>query len=446
MKIILISHFFPPTHNAGAEKRTLGYARELYKLGHSVQVVCVGEWGRGQQYWNGIRDEIYQDISVRRIDLNWTLAPNPNRYLYDNPVVEEQLDLWLDEWQPDIVHIISCLTLSASIIRSAKKKKLPVVFTLTDFWSICPKISLVRHDQTLCDGRTTSQECLQCMMAKTRIYRLLATGGAEKNAVSVLHWLSKLPILSRVRGLRGMLLNMDERKAVLSDLIGKVDFLTAPSAFLADIIRKSGKMDLPIQVIYSGHDLSWLETLPPKRFSNKVRFGFIGQITPVKGLHILVAAFLSAGLAQDAQLLIFGDAGYQPDYTGMLTNIAGDCQNILWMGKFSHDQLGAVLSQIDVLVIPSQWHENNPRVMQEAFAAQIPVIASNVGGISEFVHHEVNGLSFEYDREDELAECLRRFTQNPGLIQKLQEGIQAPRTIEKEITDLVQVYQSLLSQ
>ena len=136
MKILLISHFFPPNHTAGAEKRALGYALGLQQLGHEVQVVCAGDWDTGKNAWNGHTDEEYQGIPVRRVHLNWTAAPDPNRYLYDNPLVEAHLQNWLEDWKPDIVHIISLLTLSASVIRAVKKKRLPVVFTLTDFLAI----------------------------------------------------------------------------------------------------------------------------------------------------------------------------------------------------------------------------------------------------------------------------------------------------------------------
>ena len=95
MKILLIAHFFPPKRTAGAEKRALGYAMMLQKLGHTVQVLCAGEWDVGEHHWNGYTDEIYQSISVRRVNLNWIMANDPNRSLYDNRLVEENLSDWL---------------------------------------------------------------------------------------------------------------------------------------------------------------------------------------------------------------------------------------------------------------------------------------------------------------------------------------------------------------
>ena len=120
MKILLISHFFPPTHNAGAEKQSLAYAIGLKNLGHQVQVVCAGSWNKGPKYWNGYTDDVHLGIPVRRVHLNWTAAPDVNRSLYDSAEVEAHLDGWLDEWQPEIVQILSMVTLSTSVVRPAK--------------------------------------------------------------------------------------------------------------------------------------------------------------------------------------------------------------------------------------------------------------------------------------------------------------------------------------
>ena len=82
--------------------------------------------------------------------------------------------------------------------------------------------------------------------------------------------------------------------------------------------------------------------------------------------------------------------------------------DIHFLGAFPHSRLGEVFSGIDILVVPSQWHENNPRVIQESFASKTPVIASDVGGIAEFVKHGVNGLLFQRDQAKELTQKIEQ--------------------------------------
>ena len=58
-------------------------------------------------------------------------------------------------------------------------------------------------------------------------------------------------------------------------------------------------------------------------------------------------------------------------------------------------------------------------MIYEAFAAKIPVIASDLGGMAEAVTHEVNGLLFERGNIDQLTVQLRRLIQEPDLVMQL---------------------------
>ncbi|MEW6405986.1 MAG: glycosyltransferase family 4 protein [Chloroflexota bacterium] len=442
MKILLISHFFPPTHNAGAEKRTLGYALSLLGLNHEVQVVCADQWEEGKKYWNGYVDEIYQNIPVRRIHLNWKLAPDPNRYLYNNPVVEQHLRKWLTEWKPDIVHITSCLTLSASVINAAKDQNVPIVLTLTDFWFICPRVNLIRQDASLCDGKTTPWECLDCMFGHSRIYKGLTRLLPANATHSFVSLISKQPLITRLRGFRGKMCDMEDRKRFLSDVLKKVDYITAPSRSLRDIIKASG-VTQSIEVVHSGHDLSWLKTKPNARKKNgMITVGYIGQIVHLKGVHVLVSAFINAGIHESMNLVIYGSTDKAPEYMAVLNDIIKGKPEIAveFSGEFPHEQLGMILSALDVLVVPSLWMENNPRVIQEAFASGVPVIASNVGGISEFVHHEKNGLLFERGNIGDLVVQFQRLVAEPDLLERLRSGIPKVKTITDEIGELEKLY------
>lgn len=444
MKILLITSFFPPTHNAGTEKRTLGYAQQLQKLGHEVSVICAGDYDRGDQYWNGIQDEALQGIKVRRVNLNWSLAPDANRYLYDNPVTADYIEKWTSEINPDLVHLTSCYSLSASIIEAIKYLKIPVVLTLTDFWFICPKHTLLRSDESLCDGRTTNWECLDCMLSGNASYQKLRPFLTNKAGAAGIEWVSQRTSISNLRGFQGMALNMGERKAYLECVITLPDVVIAPSRYLKEVFMASGTTR-EIRVVPSGHDLTWLQLSRKRKPGGKINFGFIGQITPVKGLHLLIHAFNHEFLKGKSNLLIFGPVESVSNYQDSIQQSINSHDGSAFLrGSFPHEQLGKVLSEIDVLVVPSLWHENNPRVIQEAFAASTPVIASDVGGVSEFVFHGSNGLLFERNNEVDLARQLARIVDDPDLLEKLKKGIKPVKTIEKEVEELLEIYQELI--
>jgi len=222
------------------------------------------------------------------------------------------------------------------------------------------------------------------------------------------------------------------------------DVVVAPSAYLKKVFTASGTTR-EIRVIPSGHDLSWLAFASQRDPSETINFGYIGQITPIKGLHLLINAFNTNSVSDKAQLLIFGPYENESSYQEAIQrSINGHGGSITARGSFPHDRLGDVLSEIDILVVPSLWHENNPRVIQEAFAARTPVIASDVGGMSEFVTHETNGLVFERNDEIDLARQLARVVNEPELLGRLQTGIKLVKTIEFEVEQLISLYEELI--
>jgi glycosyltransferase involved in cell wall biosynthesis len=440
MKVLLISGFFPPGPVAGSEKRTYGYATTLLKMGHEVQVLCAGTWDQGKQYSNGYVDDQHHGVPVRRLHLNWQLAPDPNRFLYQNPVIAGYLGDWLQGWRPDIVHVISCYTMSATVIEVAYTSGIPVVLTLVDFWFLCPKLSLLRANGALCDGRTTAWECLRCSMYRTKAFRWPKMLLPEPLVKLGLTWASHNPHLSQQRGLRGMALHMEHRKGYLAHVLRLVDRITAPSQVMHDVfVSASDRQD--IEIIHSGHDLGWLREMPPRRPSDFVRFGYIGQISPAKGVHVLLEAFLAAGPPHNARLAIYGNEHQVPVYADQLRERAKKSEAIVaFPGAFASQQLGEVLSEIDVLIVPSLWPENNPRVIHEAFAAGVPVIGSDVGGISEFVRHGVNGLLFERGKVHDLVRLIRQISQERRLVDRLIADLPRVRTVEDEVEELVRLY------
>lgn len=444
MRILLVANFFPPEHTAGTENYSFGLARALLNAGHQINVLCAGTWNEGPHYWNRHQDDVCQGIPVRRLHLNWVRAPDPNRYLYDNPRVAGFFNDYLNELRPDIVHVTSCYTLSASVIKTAQQAGIPVVLTLTDFWFVCPSVNLLRSNGELCDGRVAPFECLECIFHGSRVFRLLSWLPSRSARESILTSLSNRPRLSRLQGLRGMALDVTERRRVLQEMLCLSDWVIAPSHFLAEMYIQYG-CRVPIHIQPSGQDLSWLNSYSGKKPSATIRFGYLGQVKPHKGVHILLEAFQQLPCDDPVSLSIFGKLS-EPEYTKELHQIAGSHPRISFKTPLPHEQVGEAFSTIDFLVVPSLCYENNPLVIQEAFASNTPVIASKLGGMSEFVKDEENGLLFEAGNARVLAEKLYRLVHEPGLRARLQEGIPRVKEMSHEIRELEGVYAKLLGQ
>lgn len=443
MRILLVTHFFPPRHNAGTENYTLGLAEALQSRGHSVQVLCAEDWGSGDSYWNGITEEVYQGVPVKRVHLNWAMADDPNRVLYYSEPMKRWMSQLLEAEPFDVVHVLSAYTFGIGILESVKTARIPLILTLMDFWFLCPSVQLLRNDGELCDGITTASECQSCIMVDMGISQKMTRLGISLEAQARL-WnpLSKVHVVARQRGLRGRLLDMNERKRLLKSAIELPDLVLTHSSIVRDMFALHTVRD--ITILQNGHELSWLKTYPGKTLDDRLRIGYVGQIIPIKGVHVLIESFKKVDPGGRVKLEIWGGLEKDPEYTGRLRALIENDPSIALHGRFAHDDLGEVFSNIDVLVVPSIWYENAPLVIQEAFAAGTPVIATNLGGMAEMISHEVNGLLFERGNADDLARQLRRVIEEPGLLERLKAGIPKVKTIEEEVGELEKIYDELV--
>lgn len=443
MRILLISNGFPPRHWAGTETYTAGIAHELTRRGHEIYVLCIGDWDTGADYFNGYSDDFVEGVRIRRLNLNWWKAPDPSGFLYNNPVVADFLSGYLAEIRPDLVHVTSCETLSASVIGAAKNAGLPVVLSLTDFWFLCPRISLLHSSSELCDGRTTAWDCLRCQMRETRAYRLPSQLLPEGVVSLLLTEASRHKAVTRMRGFRGLAQDITGRKRFLRESLGCADRRITASEFVRSVFRANGIHD-EILVRPYGHDLGWLNGFNGKAPADKLRVGYIGQISEQKGVHLLLQAARSLDglLGERVTFSVYGNVDKIPAYGAQLRSLVNGTPSIQFCGTYAHEDSARVFANLDVLVVPSVWYDF-PLIIHEAFATGTPVIATNLGGMAETVQPEQNGLLFERGDVQGLARQLRRLTVEPGLLERLRAGITPVKTIAAEMDELEALYQAL---
>jgi len=109
-----------------------------------------------------------------------------------------------------------------------------------------------------------------------------------------------------------------------------------------------------------------------------------------------------------------------------------------------HREVAAFLSGLDVLAVPSQWLETGPLVVLEAFASGVPIVGSDLGGISELVSHDRNGLLVPHDNVTAWTEAMVRLATDSGLAERLRQGIGQARTMSDVARDTVALYHELM--
>lgn len=401
MRILQVIHGYPPHYMAGSEVYTYNLCKELARK-HDVTVFSRVEDPYEREY--DVKEDVLDSVSIIRVN-------KPSRdYTFRSKFMDRTMDgifrKHVTELNPDIAHIGHLSHLSTNFVEILKNMDIPILMTLHDFWLICLRGQLLTESLELCEGPTT-EGCVRCFS-----HYFLSEDEAKK---SVLEWRHHMDRILRM-----------------------IDLFIAPSRFLRGVFIHSGIPEDRIVFGDYGFDVRLFEDF--KRLaSDTLRFGFMGRIIPAKGVHLLIDAF--NGITDgDAQLDIYG--ALPPSARYLKTRIHNP--RIRLKGPFENRDIAKILSQMDVLVVPSIWYENSPLVIHEAFLTKTPVIATNLGGMAEYVEDGKNGLLFELGNVDDLRDKLEALIHDRELLRKLSVGSDRVRTIQEDADCVVEIYERLL--
>lgn len=377
MRLLYVIHQFFPDCHSGTEQHCLAAAREAQRRGHDVTVLSL-HWDHDRQRPPiKLFDQPIEGLRVIR--LNHWRGVNPNDVLrdYENLHLEGWFQRVLDDVRPDVVHSFHLRQLGSNLLRTARRNGVRVVVTLTDFWFLCPRFTLLRSDGQVCSGPPDGGAgCVACEHPELQ--------GVTPDA--------SMPALSDEPPAR--LHALLRRKQVQLENLALADKVFAPSRFLADMFVQNGLPQASFDVVPYGLEPGRIEPIPTARPRTPLRLGFCGVLSPWKAPHLAVQAVRAT--TADVQLTIHGRTE-EPMFQGYIDDVmaqAGGDPRIRFAGAYAEHEAAQVFADMDVLVVPSTWYENTPFVMLEAFAAGVPVIASDLGGLSEIVEPDKNGKLF----------------------------------------------------
>jgi glycosyltransferase involved in cell wall biosynthesis len=443
MKILFAVHQFFPDHRAGVEIVTLGLAQELKARGHEPRVFAAKRSvpGSGIEPYE-TQDYEFEGVPVRRVGRPEEGLSRPYELNFRDPRMAREAREYARETGPDIVHAMHLQGLSASVLPAFKELGVPLIFTAADFWTVCPVVDLRRHDGALCTGPEVSH-CVRCIASRNpdpRARGAVRLPGALLRAADLA---SRTPLRRLSLPLR-QVGAVRERPSSIRESLRSVDRVVAYTGLTRDLLSSNGVGTGETLISHYGIDASGLgEAAKGRGPSPALRVGFVGTLAPHKGCDTLVRAFRMLPPDLGLTLSVHGDPNPYPSVAAELRELAGNDARISFRGAFSRGDLGRVFSEIDVLVVPSRWYENAPAVIFEASAAQIPVVATDLGGMSEFVRPEVNGLLFELENAEDLARQLRRLREEPTLLERLRAGIGPVKTVAEYADELERLYASL---
>jgi glycosyltransferase involved in cell wall biosynthesis len=134
---------------------------------------------------------------------------------------------------------------------------------------------------------------------------------------------------------------------------------------------------------------------------------FVGRLSAEKGLTTLVKAW------QDIVEMPLKIVGTGP-MRGELERLTSHNRMIELLGWAEQGQVLELMKQARLLVMPAEWYEGFARVLIEAFACGLPVLASNIGAMAEVVRDGFTGLHFQAGNPADLAQKARWMWEHPG--------------------------------
>jgi glycosyltransferase involved in cell wall biosynthesis len=348
----------------------------------------------------------------------------------------------LDLEQPDIVHL-HAFTSAVSIrtVDEARRRGIGVVFTYHTPTVSCQRGTLLWHGREVCDGALHIQRCAECALeglgagrfGSALLSRVPTAVGAAASEVG----LGGSRVWTAVRYPH----LVDLQHAALRALLDRVQRVVVLCEWSRGVLVSNGVTE--DKIVTCRHGLSAYDGTsanPRLRRSGPLRVVFLGRLHATKGPDVLVRAMrLLRDTAVELHIVGVEQPGDEA-YADRLRRLAEGDRRIVFEPAISSRQVIDVLRDFDVLAVPSQWLETGPLVVLEAFAAGIPVIGSELGGIAEVVRDGVDGLLVPFNSVAHWARMLRRLAEDATLQQRLREHVEPPRKMRDVNEDMLEVY------
>lgn len=412
MKVLQVIHQDPRFPKGGSETYCRHLMNQLIENDVTLGVFCRSlERSAEPLKLEENRNVKYYTVGLEALDTANDIFQFHNSYA--NPEVKNLFLEVFEDFRPDLVHIHHLVTLSIDIISALVELGIPIVATLHDYWYFCHRITLTTPDGKPCEGPEKGVKCRSCGKSVYNRFPGFLMQPGQAAAVMLRN--------------RRMLRELNQCK-----------ILYAPSHTLMARYEKEGiSGNLLVHRPYGTPQLAFNKT---RSRNPKLTFGYIGGLSPHKGIEVMLDA--SRDLVEGSwKILIFGQglAEYESELKERMNGLP-----VEFCGTFDNQDVRKILDRLDVLVVPSLWEENSPLVVHEACAARVPIVASRLGGLTEIVSDSHGGRLFEPGQTTELADILNELIRNPGKIDRMKKKIKTIRTIEKEVEDIMNDYNRLV--
>jgi glycosyltransferase involved in cell wall biosynthesis len=435
MKVIQVPFHFYPDPVGGTEVYVKALSQHLQQQGIETIIATVGE--KNESYF-------HQSLLVYRFAGNRTDCDLRNLYGLGDPESALNFSQILDREQPDLIHLHSFTTaVSIRLIRAAKQRGIPVVFTYHTPTASCLRGTLLHNGIQICDGKLDLYTCTRCTLQGMGLnsYQSRLIG-------NVPHVVGRSLGAVGLKGGAWTALRMSELVLInhqsFHDLTDEVDHIIAVCDWVKNLLIINKVPQEKITVCRQG-----LCNYPEEKIARiyrdqalPLKLVFLGRLDKTKGVHLLIQALaIIPSLSVTLDIYGISQSNECNSYQSELINLAQADQRIAFKAPISPTKVVSTLHKYDLLAVPSQWLETGPLVVLEAFAAGVPVLGSRLGGIAELVTDGMNGVLVDAFSLEAWATVIKNLCLDRVKLERLRSNISPPLTMAAVAKQMQSIYQ-----
>ena len=439
MKIIHVLNHFLPHQTAGTEVYTWALSKQLQQEGVAIKVL-IPHYGKTDSY-----DYVYDGLSVHQYAEPSVVDRSLIMGFREPDGLKNFVD-YLNKEQPDLIHfheLAGSNGITLKHVQAAKSSGARVIMTFHLAGYSCKTGTLVYRAESLCTGEIDLRKCSTCYLNEkgyTSLASYLTDTSAilHKFSIDTSMWgnkvgtaLGTVPILAK--------LNTD-----LKTLVSSCDRVVAITDWYQRVLKINGIDPNKICFIPQALPLdNFSDSIGNKPVHSQLRLIFLGRINKFKGLHLILEALREIDSTL-VSLSIYGNSEDEAFENEQRIKTANQ-SNVFWGGDLQQKDVIPTMRKHDILCLCSTFSEMSPLVIQEAFAARIPIIASNVYGNAEQITHGENGLLFKFNDVEDLRRQILKCINHPDLLNEMANKITPPRSFKDLASDYLELYKSILN-
>jgi glycosyltransferase involved in cell wall biosynthesis len=310
-------------------------------------------------------------------------------YAFDsvyNWEARRKLETLIAETQPNAALFLNAVYFSDSIIDACRTFHLPLIWRLSDYHKICVNYFLYR-DGHICEDCLKHGPIMAIKNACAGYQRSFAGSIIKACGMYLARWRNSYE---------------------------SIEYFVTPSEFTRQKMIQAGFPANKVVNVPTFVDLNGVQSC---HYPAKPSVLYAGRLTPEKGVHVLIEAFLTME-NRDVLLTITGDTS-TAYAQGLIRNIPEiDRERIRFIGFVGQERMHELYSDHSVLVVPSLWYENMPNVVLEGMVHDRPTIVSRLGSFTELIRDGETGYCFAPGDARDLSAKLTFLLDNRGIAEE----------------------------